>query len=120
VRNTGVGALAKVERGVRALRWHEALALAAALGTDLDDFVFHELRHTAAALAIATGAHPLTIKERLAHSNIAVTMDLYAHRYPNQDAALVELLDTSLANAEHGRIGLPYPQVRRLEHWRRP
>lgn len=58
-------------------------------GTDLDDFVFHELRHTAAALAIATGAHPLTIKERLGHSNIAVTMDLYAHRYPNQDAALV-------------------------------
>lgn len=34
VRNMGRGALAKVERGVRALRWHEALALAAALGTD--------------------------------------------------------------------------------------
>lgn len=34
VTGLGRGALAKVESGVRALRWHEALALAAALGTD--------------------------------------------------------------------------------------
>lgn len=30
----GRGAVAKIESGVRALRWHEALALAAALGSD--------------------------------------------------------------------------------------
>ena len=41
----------------------------------LDGLVFHELRHTAAALAIAQGAHPIAIKERLGHSSITVTMD---------------------------------------------
>lgn len=85
-------------------------------GTDLDDFVFHELRHTAAALAIATGAHPLTIKERLGHSNIAVTMDLHAHRYPNQDAAVVEALDTPLrASLADANTGASDSRIRRSE-----
>jgi integrase len=44
-------------------------------GTDLEGLVFHELRHTAAALAIAHGAHHMTIKERLGHSSITVTLD---------------------------------------------
>jgi len=41
-------------------------------------WVFHELRHTAAALAIAQGAHPLAIRDRLGHSSITVTMDVKA------------------------------------------
>lgn len=58
--------------------------------------VFHELRHTAAALAIDQGAHPLTIRDRLGHSSIKVTMDLYGHRFPAQDQALAEALDRVL------------------------
>jgi hypothetical protein len=37
-------------------------ASACSPGTDLQGLVFHELRHTAAALAIAHGAHPQTIR----------------------------------------------------------
>lgn len=62
----------------------------------LAGLVFHELRHTAAALAIAQRAHPLTIKERLGHSSITVTMDRYGHLFPAQDEALAEALDTVL------------------------
>lgn len=65
-------------------------------GTDLDGLVFHELRHTAASLAIAHGAHPVTVKERLGHSSIQVTMDRYGHMFPSQDQALAEALNATL------------------------
>lgn len=71
-------------------------------GTDLEGIVFHELRHTAAALAIAHGAHPLTIKERLGHSSITVTMDRYGHLFPAQDEALADALDGTLRGSMTG------------------
>jgi integrase len=60
----------------------------------LDRLVFHELRHTAAALAIAQGAHPVAIKERLGHSSITVTMDRYGGLFPRLDEAIAEGLDS--------------------------
>ena len=44
---------------------------------------FHDLRHTAAALMIAEGAHLLAVKERLGHSSIQVTADRYGHLFPS-------------------------------------
>ena len=40
---------------------------------------FHDLRHTAVALAIQAGAHPKAIQSRLGHASIAVTMNTYGH-----------------------------------------
>ena len=54
---------------------------------------FHDLRHTAASLAIATGAHPKAIQTRLGHSTIAMTMDLYGHLMEGMDAQLAADLD---------------------------
>ena len=65
------------------------------IGTDLEGLVFHELRHTAAALAIAHGAHPLTVKERLGHASNKVTMDTYGHLFLSQDQALAEALNAT-------------------------
>jgi integrase len=39
----------------------------------------HDMRHTAASLAIAAGAHPKAIQEMLGHSSITTTLDLYGH-----------------------------------------
>ena len=44
---------------------------------------FHDLRHSYAALLIAAGANPLTIKQRLGHSTITVTFDNYGHLFPH-------------------------------------
>lgn len=63
----------------------------------LDGFVFHELRHTAAALAVAAGAHPLAIRERLGHSSITVTMDRYGGLFPSLDEAIADGLDRLVA-----------------------
>jgi hypothetical protein len=53
----------------------------------------HDLRHTSAALLIELGAHPKAIQERLGHSSITVTMDVYGHLFPSLNEALTERLD---------------------------
>jgi integrase len=50
---------------------------------------FHALRHTAASLLLAEGAHPRLVMELLGHSTIALTMNTYSHIIPElkRDAA---------------------------------
>jgi integrase len=50
---------------------------------------FHDLRHTHATIALQAGVHPKMVWERLGHSSIAVTLDLYSHVIPamQEDAA---------------------------------
>ena len=40
---------------------------------------FHDLRHSHATQLLAAGIHPKIVQERLGHSTIAITMDLYSH-----------------------------------------
>lgn len=49
----------------------------------------HDLRHTHATLALQAGVHPKVVQERLGHSSIAITLDLYSHVVPGmqEDAA---------------------------------
>jgi integrase len=53
----------------------------------------HDLRHTCASLLVQLGAHPKAIQERLGHSSITVTMDVYGHLFPSVAEALTERLD---------------------------
>ena len=43
---------------------------------------FHDLRHTHASLLLAAGVHPKVVQERLGHSSIAMTLDVYSHLAP--------------------------------------
>lgn len=67
---------------------------------------FHDLRHTAAALMIAEGAHLLVVKERLGHSTITVTADRYGHLFPSLEAALTAKLDHTYRAASEVHSGL--------------
>ena len=42
----------------------------------------HDVRHTHASLLLLGGWHPKVVQERLGHSSITVTMDLYSHLIP--------------------------------------
>jgi integrase len=83
-------------------------------GTDLEGLVFHELRHTAAALAIGHGAHPVTVKERLGHSSIQMTMDRYGHLFPSQDQALAQAQNATLRESLVARVWHESGTVSRL------
>jgi integrase len=39
----------------------------------------HDLRHTHATLLLKAGVHPKVVQERLGHSSIQVTLDIYSH-----------------------------------------
>jgi integrase len=50
----------------------------------------HDLRHTYATLALAAGIHPKVVSERLGHSTVAFTMDVYSHAVPGMEADAAE------------------------------
>jgi integrase len=39
----------------------------------------HDLRHTAATLALTAGIHPKVVSERLGHASVGITLDTYSH-----------------------------------------
>ena len=39
----------------------------------------HDLRHGYATLALLAGVNPKVVQQRLGHSSISVTMDIYSH-----------------------------------------
>ena len=83
--------------------------LRAVKSAGLEGLVFHELRHTAAALAIAQGAHPMAIKERLGHASITTTLDRYGGLFPSLDRDIATGLDSMLADSM--AVTLPTPSV---------
>jgi integrase len=52
----------------------------------------HDLRHTSASLPLAAGVHPKIVSERLGHSNVSITLDLYSHVIPGLQAEAAEQL----------------------------
>jgi integrase len=44
----------------------------------------HELRHTAASLAIASGADVKVVQLMLGHKTATMTLDLYGHLFPDR------------------------------------
>jgi len=52
----------------------------------------HDLRHTHATLALAAGIHPKVVSERLGHSTVAFTMDVYSHAIPSMEAEAAETI----------------------------
>lgn len=67
--------------------WH-GVREAAGLGS----LRFHDLRHTAVSLLLALGVPPHVVREIAGHSDIKVTMTVYAHgRLDEKTAALTQL-----------------------------
>lgn len=58
--------------------------------TGIEHFTAHALRDTFATRAIESGTDPKTLQEILGHSDIAVTMNLYAHVMDNTKKAAMQ------------------------------
>jgi len=65
----------------------------------------HDLRHTAASLAIASGANVKAVQSMLGHASAAMTLDVYAGLFTDDMDAVAERLDAaaSLARADSMR-----------------
>jgi len=58
------------------------------------DFCFHKLRHTHATMLIEGGASIKAVQERLGHTTIKTTMDIYAHVTPRMEKELVDIIES--------------------------
>ncbi|WP_256237944.1 site-specific integrase [Bacillus sp. EB600] len=46
---------------------------------NLPDIRFHDLRHSHATLLLQAGIHPKIVSDRLGHTKVGITLDLYSH-----------------------------------------
>ncbi|PLS01946.1 hypothetical protein CVD27_22795 [Neobacillus cucumis] len=46
---------------------------------NLPDIRFHDVRHSHATILLQAGIHPKIVSERLGHSKVGITLDLYSH-----------------------------------------
>jgi integrase len=53
---------------------------------DLSPIRLHDLRHTAATLALTAGVHPKVVAVRLGHSAVSMTLDTYSHVLPEMQS----------------------------------
>jgi integrase len=66
---------------------------------DVPRIRIHDLRHTNATLLLAKDVHPKVVQERLGHSAIGMTLDLYSHTVPHMQREAADLLDEELADS---------------------
>jgi integrase len=59
----------------------------------------HDFRHSHATHLLAAGVHPKVASERLGHSKVGITLDLYSHVLPGMQAEAAAAVDTALRTA---------------------
>ena len=65
----------------------------------------HGLRHSHATYMLAAGVHPKIASERLGHSKVGITLDLYSHVIPGMQADAAATVDAALQEAIKNRKG---------------
>jgi len=81
---------------------HEFAHLLASI-KDLPRVRFHDLRHSHATQLLASGVHPKIAQERLGHSTITTTMDLYSHVTDTMQSDAAAKLDAAFRLVITGR-----------------
>jgi len=74
----------------------------------------HDLRHTAASLAVSAGANVKAVQRMLGHSSASLTLDRYSHLFTEDLEALADRRDEAFSqqNASYTR---PLPSKRMVE-----
>lgn len=67
--------------------------------TTLPRVRFHDLRHSHATHMLAKGVHPKVASERLGHSKVGITLDLYSHVMPGMQEDAAARVDDALRTA---------------------
>jgi integrase len=59
----------------------------------------HDLRHAHATILLQQGVHPKIVQERLGHSSVATTLDIYSHVLPGLQEAAARRFEEGLEGA---------------------
>ncbi|MBV8319184.1 MAG: tyrosine-type recombinase/integrase [Hyphomicrobiales bacterium] len=74
--------------------WEQAIGK-----TALPRIRLHDLRHGHATHLLASGVHPKVASERLGHSRVGITLDLYSHVLPGMQEDAAARVDEALQAA---------------------
>jgi len=86
--------------GVLSLRnWRRQVFDPAVGSAGLDNVSPHDLRHTAASLAVQAGGHVKAVQRMLGHSSAAMTLDVYSGLFDDDLDALAERLNDAAVPA---------------------
>lgn len=75
----------------------------------LEPMTLHDLRHTAASLAISSGANVKAVQRMLGHASAAMTLDVYAELFDDDLDALADGLDQAARASVVGRTWADVP-----------
>jgi integrase len=75
---------------------------------------FHDLRHTHATLMLKAGIHPKIVSERLGHTKVGITLDIYSHILPGLQEAAAERFDKMLERRQGQEESVSKMFVKRL------
>jgi len=76
----------------------------------------HDLRHTAASLAISAGANPKALQRMLGHKSAAMTLDVYSDLFDDDLDAVGMALDQARSAASVGKMWAPDAQTKPTGH----
>ena len=82
----------------------------AAVAIGVPDLTPHDLRHTAASLAVQAGANVKAVQRMLGHASAAMTLDVYAGLFGDDLDALADRLDEAAARARADYLRTAAPE----------
>jgi integrase len=90
---------------LRLRNWRRAVFDPAVRTAELSDVTPHDLRHTAASLAVASGATVKSVQRMLGHASAAMTLDVYSGLFDDDLTALADRMDAAARAAADARVG---------------
>jgi integrase len=79
---------------LRNLNWRRDVFDPAARDAGLEGLTPHELRHTAASLAVSAGAKVKSVQAMLGHASAAMTLDVYAGLFDDDLDGVADRMDS--------------------------
>ena len=96
----------RVDGAVLRLSWfRRSVFTPAVAAAGLDGLTPHGLRHTAASLAIASGADVKVVQTMLGHASATMTLDLYGHLYADRLDEISNKMDAARTASQVARAG---------------
>ena len=91
---------------LRLRNWRRVIFDPAVRATGLADVTPHDLRHTAASLAVASGATVKSVQRMLGHASAAMTLDVYAGLFDDDLSDLAARMDAAAQQAADSLVGV--------------
>ena len=91
---------------LRLRNWRRVVFDPAVREAGLADVTPHDLRHTAASLAVASGATVKSVQRMLGHASAAMTLDVYAGLFDDDLSDLAARMDAAAQQAAANRVGV--------------